>query len=72
MPIRYYQHAAGLIPFDDQDAFSRLFFNRENAAAAYDILEDAIIKDMKKPFPRGKDYVIEYSKFLSRVAGRIQ
>lgn len=72
LPIRYYQHAAGLLPFDDQDAFSQVFFNRQNAAAAYDILEDAIIKDMKKPFPRGKDYVIEYSKFLSRVAGRIQ
>ena len=72
LPIRYYQHAAGLLPFDDQDAFSRVFNNGQNAAAAYDILEYAIIKDMKKPFPRGKDYVIEYSKFLSRVAGRIQ
>ena len=72
LPIRYYQHAAGLIPFNDQDAFSRYFYNRQNAAAAYDILEDAFLKDMKKPFPKGDNYVIEYSRFLSRLARRIE
>jgi hypothetical protein len=71
LPFRYYQHGAGLVPFDDKDAFSRLFYNKEDAAIAYDLLEDAYLKDRKKEFPKGDNYVIEYAKFLRRLAGRL-
>jgi len=72
LPFRYYQHGAGLVPFNERDAFSRFFYNKEDASKAYDILEDAYLKDRKRPFPRGDDYIIEYSKFLRRLAGRIE
>jgi hypothetical protein len=72
LPFRYYQHGAGLIPFNERDAFSKCYYNKEDASKAYDILEDAYLKDRKKPFPTGNNYVIEYSKFLRRLAGRIE
>jgi hypothetical protein len=72
LPFRYYQHSAGLIPFNAHDKFSSYFYDKEDASKAYDILEDAYLKDRKKPFPKGENYVIEYAKFLQRVAGRIE
>ncbi len=72
LPFRYYQHSAGLIPFNERDAFSRHYYNKEDASKAYDILEDAYLKDRKRPFPKGDDYVIQYSKFLRRLAARIE
>ena len=72
LPFRYYQHGAGLIPFNEKDAFSRFFYNREQARAAYDFLQDAYLKDRKKAFPKGENYVIEYAKFFHRLAGRVE
>lgn len=71
LPFRYYQHGAGLVPLSEKEAFSNLFYNKEDATLAYDLLQDAYLKDRKKEFPKGNNYVIEYAKFLHRLAGRL-
>ncbi len=68
LPFSYYQHAMGLKPFKEESEFSRLFYNVLQAEKGYQILSAAFDKLKNEPFPSGKDFVIEYSKFMKRMA----
>ena len=68
LPFRYYQHSMGLKPFNETSDFSQLFYNTQQAEEGYGILSAAFDKLKNQPFPSGKDFVIEYSKFMKQMA----
>jgi hypothetical protein len=72
LPFRYYQHSMGLKAFDHKGNFSQLFFNTQQAEQAHAILSGAITKLQNEPFPSGEDFVIEYAKFINKLAGVIE
>lgn len=67
LPFRYYQHAMDLRPFSDDLAFNAFFYNIDDAKKAYTMLGDGMKKLQKAPFPRGKDFVIEYATYMQMV-----
>jgi hypothetical protein len=72
LPFNYYQHGMGLKPFNDHSAFSGFFYNTQQAGQAHDLLSAAMGKIKEKDFPSGKNFVIEYSLYLSRLADAIK
>lgn len=71
IPFTYYQHAMGLRDFDDNAAFAKLFFNRDQAVKAYHFLEQALY-NQRKEFPSGKDFVEEYALFMEKLSDEVK
>lgn len=71
LPLNYYQHAVGLKEFDAKSWFATFFADDTEARDAYNLLSEAFKNAGKKPYPKGDNYVIEYSMFLKRVAGEL-
>lgn len=71
LPLKFYQHAMSTLPYNAQSEFAKLFYNPEQSQLAYGYLKRKIY-DLGNKFPRGDNFVIEYSKYLSQVAEAIQ
>lgn len=71
LPFKYYQHSMGLRPFNEKSIFSSFFFSAQQAGQAHAILSGAMGKIQHKSFPSGKDFVIEYSMFMDKLAEHI-
>ena len=72
LPFRYYQHSIGLKAFDHESNFGQLFFNTQQSEQAHAILSGAMNKLQNEPFPSGDDFVIEYSKYINKLARAIE
>lgn len=72
LPFKYYQHSIGLRPFDAKSDFSRLFKNTKQAEKGYAVLKAAMDKLKNQRFPSGKDFVIEYAMYMSKLAEAIE
>lgn len=72
LPFRYYQHSMGLKAFNERSDFSQLFYNSEQAEQGYTVLAAAMDKLKSEPFPSGKDFVIEYAKYINKLAEVIE
>jgi hypothetical protein len=72
LPFKYYQHSIGLRPFDAKSDFSRLFNNATRAEKGYAVLKAAMDKLKNQRFPTGKDFVIEYAMYMSKLAEAIE
>jgi hypothetical protein len=72
LPFRYYQHGTGLMRFNENDAFSKLFYDSTDARNAYRLLADVFSKSKNKEFPSGDNFVVEYAEFMQGLAYRIE
>lgn len=68
LPFKYYQHGVGMVPFEAESPFASYYYNAEQAQLAYDLLSDGIreLSNYGK-YPSGKNYVIEYSMFMTKM-----
>ena len=72
LPFRYYQHSMGLKTFNERSDFSQLFYNTRQAEQGHAVLAGAMDKLKHESFPSGKDFVIEYAKYIGRLAEVIE
>ena len=72
LPFRYYQHSMELKPFSETSSFSQLFQTPQQARDAYELLATGFRESKRDRFPSGRDFVIEYSLFISRVSAAIR
>jgi hypothetical protein len=70
IPLKFYQHAMGTIPFDPAGDFANLFFTREQAEEAYGYVKSTVYK-LGNRYPKGKNYVEEYASYMKLVAEEI-
>jgi hypothetical protein len=70
LPFKLYQHAMGMKPFDERSYFAKLFFNKQQAQEAWYKLQRTL-KKLSSDFPRTKNYVEEYTLFMSAMADEI-
>ena len=66
LPFKYYQHALTLSP-ESSPQFRNCFFNEEQAGRARSFL-DQTIKKLEGEYPREKDFVTEYARFMEIMA----
>lgn len=68
LPFKYYQHGVGMVPFEAESPFASYYYNAEQAQMAYDLLSDGMseLSNYGK-YPSGKNYVIEYSMFMTKM-----
>lgn len=68
LPFKYYQHGVGMVPFETESAFASYYYDTEQALAAYKLLSDGMseLSNYGK-YPSGKNYVIEYSMFMTKM-----
>jgi hypothetical protein len=71
LPLRYYQHAMSTVPYDPESDFAKLFFNPAQSEQAYGYLK-SMVYGLGNKYPRDKNYVIEYSRYLKQVGEAIQ
>ena len=71
LPLKFYQHAMSTLPYNPQGEFAKLFYNPAQSEEAYGYLKRKIY-DLGNKYPRGDNFVIEYSKYLSQVGEAIQ
>lgn len=73
LPFKYYQHGVGMVPFNNESSFSSYFYNEEQALEAYEIISTGMSQFSKYgKYPSGKNYVIEYSMFMSKMKETIE
>lgn len=73
LPFKYYQHGVGMVPFAADAPFNTYYYNTEQAQMAYDILSDGMNELSKYgKYPSGKNYVIEYSLFMTKMKETIE
>lgn len=65
LPFRYYQHAVGLVGMPLR--FQQFFYNGEDAAKAYALLEQAHFA-LHGKFPQDENFVLEYGRFFRMLA----
>ncbi len=71
LPLRFYQHAIGIKPFDKESNFVKLFYSPAQAERAFYLIKDAINKS-KFDFPEKNSYSEEYSLMLNIMAEQIR
>lgn len=71
LPFRYYQHGVMLAPFDQPTHFNAMFYDTTQARQGYEIISTAI-DHYEGRFPKGENYVIEYSMFLKKLATKVK
>lgn len=69
MPLNFYQHAIGVKRYDSTHAFTRFYFNSNDARQANALLEDGMRG--LGPVERGENYVVEYASILKQLAANI-
>jgi hypothetical protein len=70
LPFNYYQHGMGILPYNPQSEFAKLFYDNEQAEEAYGYLNNTM-DNLKGEYPSGKNYVDEYSMLMGRLAKAI-
>jgi hypothetical protein len=70
LPLKFYQHAIGMRPFDNESFFAKLFFSKEQAEQAWQYLK-RIIHGIRGDFPRKEDYLEEYAEFMATMSEQI-
>jgi hypothetical protein len=70
LPLKFYQHAMGTLPFDEESNFAKLFYNREQAEQAYDYVKRTVY-NLGNKYPEGENFVDEYATFLKMVGKEI-
>jgi hypothetical protein len=71
LPLKFYQHAIGMKPFDEGSSFVKLFFDKQQAEKAWQYLKLSITV-LRNDFPRKKDYLQEYAAFMDQMADKIR
>lgn len=71
LPFKYYQHAIGLKDLKTDSGFYRLFYDEANAVTAYNLLSKAMKELENTRFPSGKDFIIEYARYMKQVSNAI-
>jgi len=71
LPLKFYQHAMGVLPYDSTNDFTQLFYNAEQAQQAYGYLKKKVY-ELGNRFPDGEDYMDEYIRFMRLVAKEIK
>lgn len=68
LPFKYYQHGVGMLPFSEDAAFASYFYTVAQAQFAYNLLSDGMSElSSYGKYPSGKNYVIEYSLFMTKM-----
>ncbi|MBL7745338.1 MAG: hypothetical protein JNN00_17830 [Chitinophagaceae bacterium] len=70
LPFRFYQHAIGMKDFDTASAFSKLFYDKQQAEDAHRYLSVSIRK-LRNDFPSMENYVEEYAAFMKKMSADI-
>ncbi|MDP4262113.1 MAG: hypothetical protein Q8941_06235 [Bacteroidota bacterium] len=70
LPVKFYQHAMGMAPFDEESFFAKLFFNKQQAREAHHYLS-VVIRRLSDEFPAEDTYGKEYAAFMKKMADEI-
>jgi hypothetical protein len=71
LPLKFYQHAMGTLPFDEKSDFAKLFYNIEQSKQAHTYLKKKVY-DLGDRYPGKKNFVAEYASFMGIVAKEIR
>jgi hypothetical protein len=71
MPLKFYQHAMGVVPLDPESDFAKFFYNKEQSEEAYGYLKKTVYK-LGNLFPEEGDYVDEYAAYMKIVAKELE
>lgn len=70
LPVKFYQHAIGVMELDYRPAFRKYFFNEEQARLAVDLLKKAL-KSGSFSIRSSDSYSAEYAQMLRILANRL-
>jgi hypothetical protein len=73
LPFKYYQHGVGMEPFETDTPFASYYYNDEQALEAYNLLSKGMSElSSYGKYPSDKNYVIEYSLFMTKMKETIE
>lgn len=67
LPLKFYQHAIGMKPYDDTHRFVSLFYSPEQAKQAYELLKE-VVNGSDENYKQLKSYSEEYAIMLEKMA----
>jgi hypothetical protein len=70
LPLKFYQHAMGTLPFDEKSDFVKLFYNIEQSKQAYTYLKRKVY-DLGDRYPGKGNFVAEYASFMAIMAKEV-